>query len=380
MKNVRLFFAILLVCLTALTGQAQEVIPNLGKLNFAVPDMPAFKALGTEPSTILRPSTPMAIAATASQFYGNGNGILPRNIAVEVAPLILVDASPNRRMELRKYLKRRILHSLRVSIGTLTDSATSPYVSKLGVGLRFSLIDKGDLRYDRDFLSEVAQVLRNDALIESKLRTEFNKIHPLTENISLAERDTLFNKFRTTKVLPEEIDITENEIEKIKEDYKRKNWNAQKLDVALAWAGRSPDSLVGNLSFHRFTAWATLAQPVGQWGQLLIGLNYDQSRNIVETREEDLRRYNLSTRLYAGTNRFKGYLEGQYALLDRRLNGGGPNLQSNNLYVHLGGEYGILDGVWVQGYAGFQRNNSDGSSAFTGHLDLRFTIPERIKF
>ncbi|QHV99314.1 hypothetical protein [Spirosoma endbachense] len=374
-KTVTLIIA-LSAYLTALPVIAQNdsVVPtNLGKLNFAVPDMPAFKALGSEPSTILRPSTPMALAATASQFYGNGNGVLPRNIAIEVAPLILIDASPNRRLKLEQYLKRRVFHSMRVSIGTLTDSSTTPYSSKLAVGLRFSLIDKGDLRYDRNFLQEVANILREDALAESALRTEFNQTHPLT--VDLDDREKLFKEFREAK----QTDTIEKKINAIKEDYKRKNWNKQKLDFALAWAGRSSDSLVKNLNFHRISGWLTLALPVKQWGQFLVGINYDNSHNTVEMKEEVLSRYNLALRLYAGTNRFKGYLESQYSRVNRKFNLGVSTIESNDFYLHLGGEYGILDGIWIQGYAGYQRNFSAGLSAFTGHLDLRFTIPEKIK-
>ena len=49
------------------------------KLGFAIPDIPAFKALGLDPSNILRPSEAKQLALTVGSFRNEGNFIIPKN-------------------------------------------------------------------------------------------------------------------------------------------------------------------------------------------------------------------------------------------------------------------------------------------------------------
>ena len=100
-----------------LTGQSQEdtsLVKNL-RLNFAVPDMPAFQLLGTNPSHILRPSTPREFAVMASDFGLNNDFALPSSFAAEIAPFILFKSN---NLTLSEYDKHSELYSLRVSVGT----------------------------------------------------------------------------------------------------------------------------------------------------------------------------------------------------------------------------------------------------------------------
>src|ERR1700748_2857962 len=60
------------------------------KLGFAVPDIPAFKALGLDPSNILRPSEVKDFALALGSFRNKGNFVVPKNLAAEVAPALLI--------------------------------------------------------------------------------------------------------------------------------------------------------------------------------------------------------------------------------------------------------------------------------------------------
>src|SRR5687768_13560581 len=86
----RKFVVILLIVSFALsTGVAQKPDSTFTErylLDFVIPDMPAFKALGTDPSDILRPADAKKFAVAISPFYSNGKGVIPKNFAVEFSP------------------------------------------------------------------------------------------------------------------------------------------------------------------------------------------------------------------------------------------------------------------------------------------------------
>ena len=153
-KTNYLLLLVLLVCALSCHAQNQETIGQ-NKLNFAVPDLPAFKALGSEPSNILRPSTPESFSLIVSQFYNGDNISLPANFAAEIAPWILAKSN---KITLAEYHKHDILYSTRVSLGTSRDSLNQ---YNFAVGLRFSIIDEGDLKNDEEFLKLLFGKLEN---------------------------------------------------------------------------------------------------------------------------------------------------------------------------------------------------------------------------
>src|SRR5689334_4525690 len=82
------------------------------KLNFVVPDVPAFKILGTEPTDLLRPSTPKALAVSMSSFNDNGKMIIPKAFALEVSPSLLLNSRKGP-VELKEYAKNAVVNSFR---------------------------------------------------------------------------------------------------------------------------------------------------------------------------------------------------------------------------------------------------------------------------
>jgi hypothetical protein len=168
-------------------------------------------------------------------------------------------------------------------------------------------------------------------------------------------------------------------LEKIKETYKLKKWNADKLELAIAFLTESPDSLAKNIQFAGIGLWSTYAKGVKDWGQFLLGASYNyvsfDSLIIVNNSIQNFNDHKISTalRLYLGNNKYKGFFEGQanYASL--------PN--SFNALVNFGAELNISDGLWVNFNAGYLFTDITGkasSDLFTG-FDFRFQIPENLK-
>ena len=66
-----------LVLLKARTAVLEKV-----KLDFSVPDVPAFKALGVDPSNILRPSAAKDVALVFNNFSNKQFSTVPKDVAV----------------------------------------------------------------------------------------------------------------------------------------------------------------------------------------------------------------------------------------------------------------------------------------------------------
>jgi hypothetical protein len=152
---------------STLIVSAQETVPidslvkNL-RLNFAVPDLPAFNGLEGEPSNLLRPSTPKDFSIVANEFYNGSNIIIPKTIAIEVSPITLMQYN---KLTLQVYQKNPTLYNSRVSIGTYRDSTN---ISRISLGYRTTLVNKGDIKNDKN-LKELINHLKDI----NKSRNEF---------------------------------------------------------------------------------------------------------------------------------------------------------------------------------------------------------------
>lgn len=343
-------------------------------LNFAVPDMPAFKALGTEPNDILRPSDIKSLALVFSKFQDNGTLVIPKSFAAEIAPGMLISGNTtisdyqNSPM-LRFWMKSRI------SIGTVRDDIKDN-PSKMAGGVRFTFIDKGDFRNDIAFLNKYVYKPLNDLeTISSKADKEY------VRQTGTIEVDTSSKKYKTIrdsiakKSWAEQVEQSNKSIDVAIDKYKKTHWNAMRLEFAYAIVGTSPDTLAKNISASKHSVWLIGAFPLSckcgsqkkPWGQWLIGANY----HLTENDSTSSFNSNLiaSTRLYAGGNRLKAYIEGQYKYNDLT--------NANNLTASIGGEINIRDGIWLNFSAGVENAlASDASSQFVSSFNLFLTLPE----
>jgi len=162
---------------------------------------------------------------------------------------------------------------------------------------------------------------------------------------------------------------------KLKEEYKKENWNATKLDIALSILGTSSDSLFGNLKFNRADLWITWAQKIGNKSQLLLGLNARSVNNLTDTLDSTSKssfsNISIPARFLIGTNRVKGFAEAQYSYLGE--------LKHHKFFFSLGAEVNIIDGVWVNLTGGFDENTTLKISQFITNFNLKITLPENFK-
>ena len=119
------------------------------RMNYSVPDAPAFKLLDTDPSNVLKPTSVRELAIGLSDFLRSDNSIvLPQSFAVEFSPGLLIGGKT---LTLAGYRKHPALYRTRLSIATNRpeDAAAATTVA---FGIRVTQIDQSDLRTDSEYI------------------------------------------------------------------------------------------------------------------------------------------------------------------------------------------------------------------------------------
>jgi hypothetical protein len=347
-------------------------------LNFSVPDMPAFKAFGKEPSDILRPSDIQKFAVMMSPFYSNQQGVIPKNFALEFSPWKLASRS----WTLDSYKgSRAFLYNSSFSIGALRDSGT--YNSKVSLGYRFSLLSR-----DADILRGARSVVlpyltQSIASLSALINYWVIKVAkpPIDERggyfdrhqdefwqwlanpgtISDPTAQAEYNALGVTSL--HQIDQRADSLIEI---FKKEHWNASRFDGAIAWVLESADTLLGNARSSSFHLWATYALAVHKGGQLLMGTSLARLREI---EGEVPTQINVNLRYYLGTSSFRGFVEGQY----RNYN---VEHRNDAVLVNLGAELRISNSFWVQASAGLQNylSETEPFNRLVSSLDVRYAF------
>lgn len=363
---------LLLVLLNSLLLRAQKItldsLSSLIPVKYAVPDLPAFNALGNEPANLLRPSTAKDIAITANEFFDGQNIIIPKTFAVEFSPVKLIKGNS---LTLQDYQKSAAWYNSRISIGTFRDSLN---ISRMALGLRTTLIDKGDPKFEKN-LQAIFDVLNDKNEFRdfylSYIISQWANEHPdldislLADSLNRvinAEFDLLYStddeKLKKIRDLYE-TNTLKPVIDKFKNNSK---WNAERLDIAIAAVCSSPDSIAENLKFDSFYGWITYALPIGEKGQLLLGANAGTSM----INDNFYWHVSMPARLYVGTNDFKGLAEIQY-LYKQQFN-------YSKWVAQLGCEYKLHDNIWLNFTAGIEKDFKNNSSSLVSDFKIIYGI------
>lgn len=350
------------------TAQAQvsPTVAEMTKLDLITPDLPAFKALGTEPSNLLRPSDVKQIATALNPFFNGNSPVIPTSFGLEVAPWKLA----SRNWQFADYLKsnaKAFAYRCSFSLGAGTFKTDLPRLppTRLSLGFRTS------------WVSREHDVSRNQRLIDAMFAMNDRELKDSTDVVirwrqdrNLRPGDTPTNEDvldlrQRLKVVSPQLDSLRQARKKYYEDFQKQNWNAPRTDFALAWVGGSGDSLLRNVSFGAFHAWLTQSIRAGQYGQFLLGGNARFDRIRPEATQGN---YSLSVsgRYYVGTADFRGFLEGQFT--HERIN-------PNSTLLYLGGELRVKEDFWLVFSTGLKDVAAPGpGNQFLANLEVRYSI------
>jgi len=399
-----LSFGILFHAAAQENADATEVPAHMFKLDFSVPDHPAFNIMGTNPSTLLKPSEALKeLSVVTSNYLVNNRITLPQELSLELAPYLLAKGD---KITLSDIQQKWWLYNAYLSVGSkrhVLNNNDNRY--DVAVGIKVNVFDKGDIRNDPAYLDAITAIGKEQLELANRAEKRFtDSIYHTLPNIntnqelrpgdlkrrnnprlqqfgiSEVQRDTLkqeMDRYVESKLTAyEDIEAT---IADLQASIKNKNWNARRLDVALAWLATSPDSLANNLQSNRWAGWVTYSEPVGKHGQLLIGFNYTHHLADTLVIENGIARaisqftsIAIPLRMYLGNNRLKGFSELQYQYHSIH------NTQAPLL--NLGAEANPFKGIWIEFNVGVEWLHTQLTPSWSNqsfvHFDLRFTIPQ----
>ena len=396
--------------LASATNGADTVPIDSLKRNFAVPEAPAFSLLDVDSSKILRPSSVRELGVELANSAG-GVGI-PSALAVEFSPGMLVAGA---RTTIAQYASLAPLYRLRLSLGTKRDSTTKGR-TQLAVGLRTSLYDASDPRTNHQVRDTIIKLLRpleheknwvRDSLLEVNCVApgqDTAKVHEQvlqvdakaaaqpgvvaclrragrlesisTETVSgeLRSSDTTKATYRTLFGIADSIlalvhhrtDSLHRHADSVLKRVSdpSKLWNNNAVDVAVAMRGSSADSLGRGLLADDYSAWLTAALGYSKWLWWFLGAQAAADRDTT-SKHRFRGSGHLATRVYAGSNAYRAYLEAQV----------GAAVGNRASWTFTGGgELSLGGGFWTTVGVGWAESGP-GTGRVVSRLGVKAGIP-----
>jgi hypothetical protein len=321
--------------------------PGWGDMDYAVPESPAFKILGTNPDNILHPTSAKAIALSIGDYFLTSGATIPKSLAVQFSPYLLA----NRNTSLKEYNKngfQRFLSRLSLSVGTSVQG--SAY--SVAEGLNMTILDNTDLKSMTAYTNKLAQMARVDVDFRrqaigayTKAHTDLNavQIMPLldadsTHTSALSKaidslQQKLLDSAKTVDSLSLKTGVSDQQIVNFRDSVKQASWNNAIWQIGIATLQTSSDSLIKNLQFSQIAFWSSTGLPLGPKAQFLFGAKLGFVDSV-----KWYTNYSLGGRFFYGKNNTKVFLQGEFDHKDL----------VNSTTITAGCQFNISNGIWGQ--------------------------------
>ncbi len=309
------------------------------EVNYGVPSSPAFELLPGKPSEVTHLSSPHDISASFGNFV-DGNK-LRLGAAVDARPFAYLCSSLD---QYAKHYLRQLLWRTTFAAGTTTGSENKNDVF-IGLGLRVSIVDEGDPRKDKIYIKNL-----DDAYIKALFT-----IAPTNPNTETAAD---FQK---------RLDEAANapEVQKIRDDFNEKNWNALRWDLGVGVSDRAANGYLkaDSIFKDRVGVWTALGYPLGKFGQLTFSGNTAWVSHKSDTTERNRSVIGTRVRFFLGSSLS---LSGEYARIFSSY--------ANHGYDENWGHLAIVAEVKVPKLGGWLGLAYGGDSAHRTDSGTKFSI------
>jgi len=321
----KLQISLLLLFFTTIMWAQNDTI-GWGTLDYKVPESPAFNLLGNQPNNILEPTSVRSIVVSIGNYFlSSGSAVIPKNIGVEIAPLLL---SPS--VTLNDYIKTPFLYRMRISAAS---NILSNGTYQIAEGLRFTLIDKSDPRTDKVFMSKLYESCTSMSEAVQKAIHKYRKEHPHEACPSYKSSDTTGCSKTITKMAQGY--MNNNDSINIRRAQRKKDlWNATIWELGIAAMQQSPDSLISRAKLSKVGLWSTYGTGFGKNDQLLIGCSF----GMVDSLHAWYPKLSVGSRYYYGKNELRAFAQAEYTHIN--------NL--NTVTASTGIVFNVTNGVWGQ--------------------------------
>ncbi|HEV7389295.1 MAG TPA: hypothetical protein VGN73_11850 [Gemmatimonadaceae bacterium] len=312
------------------------------KIDFAIPDAPAFKLLQVDESAILRPQTVRDLTLAVDGFRGDNNAfVVPKQFAVEVSPGLLIGTG---QLKLNDYNAKKFLYATRFSGATGRDSLDR---GELAFGVRFSLVDEEDMRSKGAGGTDTAVTGMTKRILD----------------IYDVARDRSGRPPAPIKLNEDEKNAINALRDSVKEYWADHYWNATSVELALAGRALTADTLGHDPKMDEIAGWITYANGLRGWGQLLFGAKVGTARESTGSFHSS---NTLAARLYIGSNALKTFVEGQQAF---------SSTTEPKWLVNSGVEVRLPGVGWINASAGYASPVNGGDPRVISSFKFKTGVP-----
>ena len=335
MKKLIFLTITVLYFLPAISQQnlIDSVSASWANLEYTVPESPAYFLLKTNPDNILEPSSTKNLAFTIADYYLKNGMVIPKNFGLELSPMLFV-----KKISISDFKSHPFFYRTKFSLGTNTLENNCYQVAE---GLRFTLVDKRDLRTNITFIDVIEKFSINRTKIKSLVLDSFQKANNLTYKkiIDLDEAymsDTVLRNLLDGIIESkcEMLFLGRNQLQKFRDDFAKNNWNTKVWEIGIAVLEESKDSLFRNLQLSKLGFWTAYSGRFTEKDQFLAGGSYMLTDSINEWKPQ----LGIALRYYRGSNAWRGFVQIEFKNFDK----------SNQITGSLGLLTEITEGNWGQ--------------------------------
>lgn len=335
MRSILIAFAASLTLLHPARAQQPSSAPEFLT---AVPESPAFIFLNASPTKVTRPGATRDFGASLINGV-NDEGKVQQGFALEATPIDVVPGFNLTLPEYRKWLNF-VAANAQLSVGTVRAAADSASTD-LAVGLRLTLLDRGDPLLDHTFTTELGAKLRKCTAIDPDKPDE-KAIAACADSVTSEAYGT----------------------------WTREHWNAQRVAVGVAGGTRLEQSSLSEMDGLGAQIWAVAANPIGTRAQIIGQLT--GGRRTFGTDTVASTRITYGARLVGGSATFNGFAE---------LVGEHSSLTSRTTALWSGGvEFRISDDLWIATGLGTRYHELEKDARSVVIANLRWGMTSKSRF
>jgi hypothetical protein len=316
---------------------------NTTSFDQAVPQSPAFIALGVTPQQVVRPVSPSHLV-TSILNGADPNGNLQTGLAIDTNPYMLLAGEQVTLATYQESYVVRFLANTQLSLATTKGAEDADESVRLALGFHFTPWTDSDPRLDQDHLDCLGEAVSNFA-------------EPTPPRPGASDEEMEEHKMKMLIHLNEDLRRSglDRDGKSCHEEFREKSWNASGLTLGISptWFSRSGE--LDNLDSSGVALWSSLALKLPtsgipgleNIGQFIVHVRYRTDEEIPDTEnvgefiEQDTAL--VAGRLRLGRPTFNISGEGTYVHADRQL-------RENDDYLRWAAstEIRITESIWFE--------------------------------
>lgn len=420
------------------TATKEELKIDNYYIDFAVPDLAAYTLLGIDNDQVSRPGNLKELAIGLSSLTGT-NGKFNPSIGIEYSPFITL----NKNLETetnndKSYWNRRFRPTnLALTFGTQIDDSLG---NRAALGFKWVPVDFSEPLGSKEFYNSVRDLLTDEKTInEATYISKFNEkvlalllgeglsapeMQSLAKYLDMANtnyredllklrssgkvgsltvalRDSLANtsayaklsgtaKQTLTSYTSEFVDFTlsrrsfqdylGNRIKELKEDFKKKNWNALVVQFSAGWVWNSDSATFDDLSKEKYVVFLGVSTPLWRNSRHTQGIAQIQYTNDRSKLTAFANKFSAGGRILIGNADNRLSLEGMYSDItyDAKKDDG-SEIRETSFRWAIGGEFKLSQGSWIEVALGGQKL-INGETRILPSFSLKHALQNKRRF